>query len=199
MMIGGFPELGPAAVVGASHEPESSPACDASPCPKLPVVKVKWTTEEDQFLLHLVQQFGQKNWIKIAAFMCTRNPRQCRERFNNYCNPQLQQGPWSAEEDGLLERKHAELGAKWNKIAKFFVNRSDNALRNRWQLLARRKAKAKDGSAGQVPKRVSLPIVLPILKGVTVNQTRMIDDPFEMEAMGPDSEFLCAFESRFFF
>jgi hypothetical protein len=36
-----------------------------------------------------------------------------------------------------------------DKIAKFFENRSDNALRNRWQLIARRRSK------------LPLPVVLP--------------------------------------
>jgi hypothetical protein len=44
-----------------------------------PPVKVKWTTEEDQFLLYLVRQLRQKNWMKIAAFMRNRNAWQCRE------------------------------------------------------------------------------------------------------------------------
>jgi hypothetical protein len=104
--------------------------------------KSKFSAAEDGKLLDLVARFGTTNWIHIASLMETRNPRQCRERYANYLNPDLRQDNWTADEDLLLTQKHQEFGSKWNKIAKFFVNRSDNALRNRWQLLNRHKVKA---------------------------------------------------------
>jgi hypothetical protein len=58
---------------------------------------------------------------------------------------------WTAEEDAPLEQKYAELGAKWNKIGKFFRNRSNNALRNRWMLLDRQRGKASYESNDLVP------------------------------------------------
>jgi hypothetical protein len=72
--------------------------------------------------------------------MQTRNPRQCRERFKNYLDPELNREPWTEEEDSLLEEKYREFGAKWNKIGQFFLNRSDNSLRNRWMMIDRRRA-----------------------------------------------------------
>jgi hypothetical protein len=41
------------------------------------------------------------------------------------------------EEDAMLLAKYAEYGTKWNQIAPFFTNRSNNSLRNRWQMLNR--------------------------------------------------------------
>ena len=102
-------------------------------------VKLKFTAEEDARLTSLVTQYGTKDWVKISLYMQTRNPRQCRERWNNYVNPNLRTDPWTAEEDKLLEQKYEEFGARWNKISKFFTNRSDNSIRNRWMLIARRK------------------------------------------------------------
>lgn len=104
-------------------------------------MKNKFTESEDQKLIALVKKFGAKDWINISALMETRNPRQCRERWKNYLNPELRKDEWTKEEDELLLEKHNEFGGKWNKIAKFFSNRSDNGLRNRWMLLARRKQK----------------------------------------------------------
>jgi hypothetical protein len=73
--------------------------------------------------------------------MCTRNARQCRERWQNYLDPELRRSPWTAEEDLLLQAKVAEYGAGWHKISTFFVNRSPLSLRNRWQQFERRLAK----------------------------------------------------------
>lgn len=112
--------------------------------PPVPIVvakktslKSKFTAEEDKKLMELVAKTKTRNWNEIAASLGSRNARQCRERWNNYLNPSLRNDPWTEEEDKLLLDKHAEFGTHWNKISKCFSNRSDNAVRNRWQLLMR--------------------------------------------------------------
>jgi hypothetical protein len=108
--------------------------------------KVKFTPTEDARLLDLVQQLGTQDWAAISSMMQTRNPRQCRERYKNYLNPELRNDSWTTEEDTLLESKCDELGPKWSRIARFFQNRSDNALRNRWMMLNRHRSKDLDAS-----------------------------------------------------
>ena len=103
--------------------------------------KSKFTPEEDKLLTHLVSLYGSTDWNFISSKMISRNPRQCRERWNNYLNPCLTAEPWTIEEDRLLVAKYREFGSHWSKIAKFFVRRSDNAVRNRWQLLLRQSEK----------------------------------------------------------
>jgi hypothetical protein len=100
--------------------------------------KLKFTSDEDAYLSNLVATFGNHNWQKVASLMPMRNPRQCRERYNNYLDPAIRRDPWTAEEDAVLLAKAKELGPKWNTIGQLFVNRSDNALRNRWHQLMRR-------------------------------------------------------------
>jgi hypothetical protein len=101
-------------------------------------VKLKFTVEEDEKLKMLVLTHGTNSWAFIARLMGTRNHRQCRERWKNYLNPALRTDPWTLEEDQLLVDRYAAFGAKWNKIAKSFANRSDNSIRNRWQLMLRK-------------------------------------------------------------
>ena len=105
--------------------------------PNLPCKKNKFTPSEDEKLKYLVSKFGTDSWSLIGQLMQTRNARQCRERWNNYLNPTLSTEPWSFEEDQLLAKKFAELGPQWNKLSKFFNNRSDNNIRNRWHFLLR--------------------------------------------------------------
>jgi hypothetical protein len=100
-------------------------------------LKVRFTPDEDARLTDLVDEYGTNDWGAVALAMQTRNARQCRERYKNYLDPALRTDWWTAEEDALLQRKYDELGAKWNRISKFFKNRPDNALRNRWRLLDR--------------------------------------------------------------
>lgn len=203
-MTDGVPTLGTTAFVVAASGIQKKI--------KVTPVKVKFTPEEDAHLLQLVQQFGAKDWIKISSLIGTRNPRQCRERFKNYLNPELRRDQWTREEDDLLEMKYKEYGAKWNKIAKFFVNRSDNALRNRWMMIARHRAKAMNGrltsgspTASYTPPSppvpivqpivqpiVNLPVVLPIVKELPVCQTRLTEESFEMfDAIPEDLSLFC--------
>ncbi|OHS95983.1 hypothetical protein TRFO_37846 [Tritrichomonas foetus] len=91
-----------------------------------------FSIEEDAKLRFLVQQYGSKDFKKIASFMPGRTPRQVRERYKNYLSPEINNGPWSRDEDALLRQKYAELGPKWSKIADFFPSRSDINVKNRW-------------------------------------------------------------------
>ena len=130
-------------------------------------LKNKFTIHEDERLLKLVQENGNKNWGMISKLMGTRNPRQCRERWNNYLNPELRKDKWSPEEDELLDEKYAEYGPKWNKIAKFFVHRSDNSIRNRWMMLERHRLKAKSLQASKIRSEesfVKMQLPIPLIK-----------------------------------
>jgi hypothetical protein len=104
-------------------------------------IKQCFTEDEDCLLSQLVYQFGTGSWIQISKQIGTRSPRQCRERWNNYINPELRKDSFTIEEDQMLRLKVAEFGKKWNKISKFFEKRSDNSLRNRWMVLSRNKSK----------------------------------------------------------
>ena len=105
---------------------------------KQPPVKTKFTPYEDMMLTNIVMTAGCKNWFEVADHMKTRNARQCRDRWNNYLNPYLRNDPWTEDEDKLLLEKYKIYGTKWRKISIYFHNRSDNSIRNRFQILERK-------------------------------------------------------------
>jgi hypothetical protein len=82
-----------------------------------------------------------------------RSARQCRERWCNYINPDIQKTPWSAEDDLLLKEKVSELGTRWHAILSFFPGRSKNQVRNRWFTIERRLAKI-SGVTPHKPERL---------------------------------------------
>ena len=106
-----------------------------------PHPRVKFSSVEDAMLTNLVNEYGENNWEMISKLMPNRNPRQCRERWTNYLSPTISKSPWTPEEDRLLQQKHQELGPKWVNICKFFPNRTDTMLKNRFLVLTRRAAK----------------------------------------------------------
>lgn len=99
----------------------------------------KFTPDEDQILLNLINQNGAHTWDLIAKYMPGRSGRQCRDRYKNYLMEDLENGPWTFEEDELLIKKYQELGSRWSLIAKYFKGRSTNNLKNRWYTYHKKK------------------------------------------------------------
>jgi hypothetical protein len=104
-------------------------------------VKCKFTAAEDTHLLAVISQGTLNDWTEVAKEMPGRTARQCRERWNNYVNPEITTVPWTEEEELLLARKHSELGSRWGAILHWFPGRSKNQLKNHWFAQQRRAKK----------------------------------------------------------
>jgi hypothetical protein len=62
-------------------------------------IKGNWTSEEDQILKQKVKEFGPKKWKEIATFLVGRIAKQCRERWFNNVDPNLNKEKWTVAED----------------------------------------------------------------------------------------------------
>ncbi|CAD8113969.1 unnamed protein product [Paramecium sonneborni] len=116
---------------------------------KLSLQQIPWNEEQDIFLLDLIKKSrddGKQNkWCHIAALLniqfkeSPRTGKQCRERWNNHLNPDINRHPWNLEEDiELLEivKKHQR---KWAFISKNLkIKRSENAVKNRFNCLLKK-------------------------------------------------------------
>jgi hypothetical protein len=115
------------------------------------VPKIRFGPCEDSLLATAVDQLGTANWAAVAQMVPGRTPRQCRERWNNYVNPDLSNEPWTDRDDQFLLSKFQELGSKWQMIADLLPGKSRNAVRNRIYNLNRNKAlHPKDASVDPV-------------------------------------------------
>ena len=108
----------------------------------------KWDNVEDQLLKMLVSQQNcqehQIDWSTISKNMPNRSVRQCKERWEKYLSPSVNNGPWSKEDDALLLKKYEEFGSRWSTIATFFTGRSNTNVKNRWLMLDREKKRNQD-------------------------------------------------------
>jgi hypothetical protein len=68
----------------------------------------------------------------------------------NYLNPGLNVDPWTELEDISLKRAYETLGPRWVSMVALFPNRTDAMLKNRFQVLQRRKQQS-EGSNDSEP------------------------------------------------
>lgn len=96
------------------------------------LIKGSWTRLEDEIIVNFVRENGTKNWRKLCNLLPGRIGKQCRERWRNHLDPNINHSPWTPEEDQLIIKYHEQFGNKWVQISQMIPNRSDNAIKNRW-------------------------------------------------------------------
>ena len=93
------PSCCPSAIVGAESPTSSSRQ------------RRRWAANEDAYILSAVAASGgEPVWSEIAEGLPGRNSKQCHARYHQQLHPGIKRGPWSEEEERILERYHKKLG-----------------------------------------------------------------------------------------
>ncbi|CAD8172821.1 unnamed protein product [Paramecium pentaurelia] len=116
---------------------------------KLSLQQLPWTQEQDEYLILLINQSKeqgmQNKWCIIANLLnayfkdSPRTGKQCRERWNNHLNPDINRHQWNLEEDIELLELVKKKQKKWALISKILKSkRSENAVKNRYNCLLKK-------------------------------------------------------------
>jgi len=110
---------------------------------KVKTNKSFWTEEEDNILRKIVNQIGTKSWKKVATLFNRyfpdheRTNKQCRDRWNNYLNPDIDNSTITIQETYKLCYYWLQLGNCWVKIANE-MERTENWVKNNWKRIMKK-------------------------------------------------------------
>ncbi|GCB62948.1 hypothetical protein scyTo_0013133 [Scyliorhinus torazame] len=114
-------------------EPLQDLDCDVPDHKDAKFFKIKWSSEEDEKLKKLINQYGKNDWRFIASNFSNRTDLQCQHRWLKVLNPELVKGPWTKEEDQKVIELVQKHGPKrWSLIARHLKGRLGKQCRERW-------------------------------------------------------------------
>ncbi|GLJ17244.1 hypothetical protein SUGI_0298990 [Cryptomeria japonica] len=94
-----------------------------------------WQPEEDVRLKTYVEANGAGRWSTLASKAgLNRCGKSCRLRWMNYLRPNVKRGHITLDEEDLIIRLHKLLGNRWSLIAARVPGRSDNDVKNFWNI-----------------------------------------------------------------
>ncbi|KAK3225966.1 hypothetical protein Dsin_005828 [Dipteronia sinensis] len=117
-------------------------------CDKISVKKGPWTPEEDIILVSYIQEHGPGNWRSVPTNTgLLRCSKSCRLRWTNYLRPGIKRGNFTDHEEKMIIHLQALLGnsfiytSRWAAIASYVPQRTDNDIKNYWNIHLKKKLK----------------------------------------------------------
>ncbi|KAG1676844.1 hypothetical protein FOA52_010353 [Chlamydomonas sp. UWO 241] len=130
-----------AAPTGDSMEGPCTSGGTPGPADDMTKLGPKWTPAEDAILRKLLggEAKPKGSWNEVAKHIPGRTGKSCRLRWSNQLNPQVSREPFSVREDRVVLCAQQVHGNKWSTISKLLINRTDNAVKNHWHSVLKRR------------------------------------------------------------
>lgn len=107
----------------------------------------KWSLEDDEILKSCIytnpfNSLKKRFWTYISQqlkeYGLDKNSRQCRQRWNEYLNPKLNNTEWSDAKTHQLFGFYKIYGSHWSRIAAHFEGKSSTFIKNTFFLSLRK-------------------------------------------------------------
>jgi pre-mRNA-splicing factor CDC5/CEF1 len=86
----------------------------------------KWKCNEDKIIKLGVMKYGFNKWNKICSLLVNRTSLECKERWFNYLDPEINKDDWSLEECNKLIEVAACLKPQWRLIGTILGRNDQN-------------------------------------------------------------------------
>ncbi|RHZ59973.1 hypothetical protein Glove_360g153 [Diversispora epigaea] len=95
--------------------------------------KGHFSKEEDTLILKYVNEHGKNNWKKVSAFVRTRSPKQCRERYYGSLEKSVNKDPFTDSQKMFISEFIYKHGNKWAELSrKLDTGHTPNMIKNKW-------------------------------------------------------------------
>jgi hypothetical protein len=88
--------------------------------------------------------------FKLSGGAYCKSAESCRNRWENHCNPSINKGEWTTEEDAQMIKQILMHGKRWACIAKLINSgRTEHMIKNRFRCLLKKMKISEKGSTFQ--------------------------------------------------
>ena len=98
------------------------------------LIPTKWSKEEDEKIIEWVGKKGPIQWTKLSKEIPGKSNKQCRERWNNYLNPNISQ--ITKQNDLKIDIFTQDIN-KFNKNSNLLLNQTKNATNQQFNLTSK--------------------------------------------------------------
>ncbi|XP_023745206.1 transcription factor MYB101 [Lactuca sativa] len=107
------------------------------------LTKGLWTPKEDALLVKYVTENGERRWNDVSRkFGLMRCGNSCRLRWFNHLRSNLKKEDFTPEEENTILKLHAKYGNRWSHLARHLPGRTDNEIKNYWNIRLKRHVRA---------------------------------------------------------
>ncbi|CAK65161.1 unnamed protein product (macronuclear) [Paramecium tetraurelia] len=106
--------------------------------------RIPWSNREDSLLQSFVDMYASKKqgWKQISELLIQqgyeRNPKDCRERYQNYLDSKFNKTKLTEQEVDILFELIMKYGNKWTSIAEKLNHRTDQDVKNQFYAIVKK-------------------------------------------------------------
>jgi len=152
------------ATLGADPPPTWYPTVTVCPSPMSPILctKGQWTVSEDEMLKIAIAKLGARKWTRVSALVAGRSSKQCRERWHNHLDPDIDKSEFTACEESIVRTQYHLMGPRWSEMSRLLTGRTDGSIKNLFNSRIRRDLptdafRSPDAADGKKQSRVATP------------------------------------------